>query len=247
MSKTFKERLMDGVHLYGDWGESDTWFLVEKACRLNKEEVSELERAVTDMAEWQFALMEQKPMPNGEYAHFGICSGNRKAPLGQPGCVCDHRGREWRAQIQRLTEEGQKQKKKIDRQRSHLRTLNKAMRERRWQERSRRYSTLLKVAEELTWAAGQERKSAPGYTWTRMETGEFCDLAAAKREIAKLSADLDAAKRQISTMFQQDIDAAEKARAAQSTCRAHIEDPQHGHAMECRKPLPCPDHGEGNT
>ena len=56
----------------------------------DKEKV-ELKATLDEAIEREYARAENRPMRNGEYPHLVICSGNPKAPLGSPGCVCDNR------------------------------------------------------------------------------------------------------------------------------------------------------------
>jgi predicted nucleic acid-binding Zn-ribbon protein len=48
------------------------------------------------------AYIQGTQLPNGEYAHLLICSGDRSKPAGESGCVCAPRIKRLRAEVSRL-------------------------------------------------------------------------------------------------------------------------------------------------
>jgi hypothetical protein len=55
--------------------------------------------------QWLDAYIQGTQLPNGEYAHLLICSGDRSKPAGESGCVCAPRIKRLRAEVSRLQQE----------------------------------------------------------------------------------------------------------------------------------------------
>jgi predicted nuclease with TOPRIM domain len=87
------------------------------------------------------AYIQGTQLPNGEYAHLLICSGDRSTPAGESGCVCAPRIKRLRAEVSRLREALQQ-------------------REQLWSELNHRYSDLVHNGSPLVDAALDRAKVA---------------------------------------------------------------------------------------
>jgi hypothetical protein len=98
-------------------------------------------RLQREREQWLDAYIQGTQLPNGEYAHLLICSGDRSTPAGESGCVCAPRIKRLRAEVSRLREALQQ-------------------REQLWSELNHRYSDLVHNGSPLVDAALDRAKVA---------------------------------------------------------------------------------------
>lgn len=66
--------------------------------------------------------------------------------------------------------------------RQAARVLNKVLSTRKYEERTKRYSELINVAEQLTFAAGKLVEKTDDFTWMRFNRKDYDELVAWRKE-----------------------------------------------------------------
>lgn len=61
--------------------------LAASVCKQSNE-IDRLKEVIKELVLTVECVLDEKPMPNGEYVHHVFCNGNRKLPPGMPGNSC---------------------------------------------------------------------------------------------------------------------------------------------------------------